>query len=84
MKAAVAVGRVLQSRFPDTLQLGLLLPFPLGLLGRLLPGIPQFPDGNFCFAGEAGEAQVRMVSKELLVDTEKLSRTQRPRTFFAI
>ena len=61
-----------------------MLLFPLGSLDGLLTGVSQLPTRDTGFAGEAGETQVRMVSKKLLVDGEELSRTQRPRTFFAI
>ena len=84
MKAPIAISGMFQGSLTNSFQVGLLLHFPLGLPSGLLSGVPQLPGGNIGFASEAGQAQVRMVSVELLVDGEKLSRTQRPRTFFAI
>lgn len=75
MKSSIPVGRMLQRNISNPLETGLLLLFPPGLLCSMLSGIPQLPGGEACFAREAGQAEVRMISKELLIQLEELSQT---------
>lgn len=56
-----------QRRLTNSFQPGLVPLFPPCPLGGLLSGVSQLPGRDTGFAGEAGQAQVRMVSAKLLV-----------------